>query len=115
MSGRIRVSAKADRTFEGITFASKAEMNRYAELRMAEKAGLIGGLDTQVPIMLQESFTHKIHGTQQAIKYICDFAYKQDGKWIYEDFKGFKTEIYKIKKKLLLNRYPDIDFREVKA
>jgi hypothetical protein len=37
VSGRIRVAPAADRTLDGITFASKAEMNRYAELKMLEQ------------------------------------------------------------------------------
>lgn len=39
MSGRIAVSAKKSRTLDGIVFDSAAEMRRYAELRMLEKAG----------------------------------------------------------------------------
>lgn len=37
--------------------------------------------------------------------YVADFTYREDGEFIVEDYKGFKTEEYKIKKKLLLERY----------
>lgn len=31
----------------------------------------------------------------------------------YVDTKGMRTQVYLIKKKMLLYKYPDIDFREV--
>ena len=39
----------------------------------------------------------------------------KDGKTIYEDVKGVQTEVYKLKKKLLLWQYPDICFFENKV
>ena len=33
---------------------------------------------------------------------MADFIYIQDGKLVVEDVKGYKTEVYKIKKKLML-------------
>jgi len=45
---------------------------------------------------------------------VADFQYFDvpTSKIIVEDVKGMKTEVYKIKKKLLLWRYPDINFIE---
>jgi hypothetical protein len=37
--------------------------------------------------------------------YYADFVYYKDGELIVEDVKGVKTEAYKIKKKLMLERY----------
>ena len=37
--------------------------------------------------------------------YVCDFAYCEGGKQVIEDAKGMKTEVYKIKKKLMLYKY----------
>ena len=45
--------------------------------------------------------------------YYADFDYYKDGKHIVEDVKGVKTEAYKIKKKLMLERY-GIRITEVK-
>ena len=39
----------------------------------------------------------------------------KDGKTIYEDVKGVQTEVYKLKKKLLFYKYPDICFFENKV
>jgi hypothetical protein len=112
MSGRIRVAPKEERTLDGITFASKAEMNRFAELKMLERAGLIEGLERQPRyILLTEPHKNK------SIVYVADFRYRslETKGIVVEDVKGMRTEVYKLKLKLFRDRYPDIDFREVKA
>ena len=94
---------------DGITFASKAEAKRCAELRLLERAGEISGLTTQPRFLLQESF--KYGGkTERAIEYVADFQYVsgRDGHTrfeVVEDKKGFKTEAYKLKRKLFLFKY----------
>ena len=73
--------------------------------------GGISELKEQVRFVLQDSF--KINGkTERAIVYIADFTYILNGALMVEDVKGFKTEVYKIKRKLLLFKYPDIIFLE---
>lgn len=117
MGSRIRVAAKSRRTMDGITFASMAEMNRYAELAMLEKAGKITELGLQPTFALQDQYTHPVYGLQRPILYRADFGYDEPGnpKHVIEDVKGHYTEIYKLKKKLFLYLFPDIDFREIKA
>ena len=46
--GRYPVAKKEARTYSGIVFDSKGEMERYHHLTMAERAGLIHGLRRQV-------------------------------------------------------------------
>jgi hypothetical protein len=115
MSARIRVSAKSERTFDGILFASKAEMKRYAELLMLERAGVIHDLERQPRFVLIEPFVHPLLGKCHGLTYVADFRYREGAKQIIEDVKGHITEVYKIKRMLLLLRYPDINFREEKA
>lgn len=92
---------KAKRTeVDGIKFASKKEANRYLQLKLMEKAGEISNLRLQVPYILIDKSDFG-----RAIKYICDFAYSQNGIEITEDVKGYKTDVYKIKKRLLAERY----------
>jgi hypothetical protein len=116
MSGRIRVSAKSERTLDGIVFASKAEMKRYAELRMLERGRVISELVLQPRFVLQEGY---LDGPVKvrALEYVADFAYREpkNSRRVVEDVKGHITEVYKIKRKLFRAKYPDIDFREVKA
>lgn len=110
---RIRVSPKEARTVDGIVFDSKREAARYLELRAMERAGLISELELQPEFELQEAFT-RAGKRERAITYRADFRYRDDesGHWIVEDVKGMRTEVYRIKRKLLLHQYPEINFRE---
>lgn len=116
-ASRIRVSNKDLRTLDGVVFDSKAEMNRFAELKMMERAGIIKDLKCQVKFILQEKFKHEKYGNIRAIEYIADFSYIQimNGKTVIEDCKGMLTDKYLIKRKLFLFKYPDIDYREIHA
>lgn len=103
----------------GITFDSKKEAMRYAELKAMQDRGEISNLEIQQRFSLLDDFETKVYPTGkmkriQGIKYVADFCYVlKDGETkVAEDSKGFRTEVYKIKKKLFLNRYPDILFIE---
>lgn len=93
-------------TIDGHKFPSKREADRYSQLSLLEKAGIIHDLKLQEPFILQERFQHPITGeTIRAIKYIADFTYTDDrGNFHIEDTKGFHTEVYELKKKLMLYR-----------
>lgn len=83
---------------DGILFDSKREACRYSELKLLTKAGEISDIERQVEYQL----IPKQPG-ERAVKYIADFRYKnKDGQTIVEDVKGYKTEVYKIKRKLML-------------
>ena len=87
---------------DGITFASRKEASRWQELKMLEKAGEITGLARQLKIELIPKT--KLY---RACYYVADFVYfdKKEKKTIYEDVKGAKTEVYKLKKKILYWRH----------
>lgn len=100
-----------------IVFDSKKEARRYEELRLLEKANIISQLKLQPRYILQESFKYK-GKTERAITYIADFEYidLERNKKVIEDVKGMKTEVYKIKRKLLLKQISNdeyIEFKEV--
>lgn len=101
---------------DGIEFDSKKEAQRYGELKLLERCGAISGLELQVEYKLIPS--QKINGkvVERAVKYIADFRYKENGETVVEDVKGCKKgnayEIFKIKRKLMLERY-GIRVREV--
>ena len=89
--------------FDGIEFDSKKEMNRYAELKILERAKEIKNLQTQVKFTLIPA--QRINGkvVERECSYIADFVYHEnDGTVVVEDTKGFKTKDYIIKKKLML-------------
>lgn len=82
---------------DGILFDSEKEAKRYSELKMLLKAGQIGLLELQVPFELNPGGTH-------SLKYIADFTYydSRTGEKIVEDTKGYLTQIYRKKRRLML-------------
>lgn len=101
-------------TVDGITFDSKKESNRYLELKLLERSGKIKDLDLQHRFTLQEPFK-KNGKTIRAITYVADFLYFDIDrcKSIVEDVKGFKTDIYQLKKKMFEYKYPDLTITEI--
>lgn len=104
-------------TVNGKIFDSKKEAKRYCELIKLEQAGLIKDLETQKKFLLLDSFK-KNGKTYKQISYYADFVYFDVylKKTIVEDVKAskyFKTEVYKLKKKLFEYKYPDLTITEV--
>jgi len=98
---------------DGFKFASKKEAKRYLELKTLEKAGKIKNLKLQPVFLLQEGFYYQGKAIRQ-ITYRADFEYvNEKGERVVEDVKGFRTDVYKIKKKLFLKKYLDVVFKEV--
>lgn len=85
---------------DGQVFDSRREYRRYCELKLLERAGKISALCRQVKYVL----IPKQEG-ERACTYVADFVYLQDGEQIVEDCKGYQTEAYKIKRKLMLFQY----------
>lgn len=91
---------------ETITFDSEKERDYYLILKDRERRGEIKDLRRQVEIEIQRAFVDKANNKHRAIKYLADFTYYdlKDYSIHYIDVKGFKTEVYKLKKKLLAYR-----------
>ena len=83
---------------DGRRFDSQKEAKRYVELKLLEKAGEISSLRMQVPFKLDV-------GSANIGKYYADFVYTLDGKEVVEDVKGFRTAMYKWKKKHVEAQY----------
>lgn len=111
---KYNVSEPEERTVDGVLFASKAEAARYVLLALRHRVGEIDALELQPEFLLQEPFTDAAGRKHRAIKYRADFAYTEGGKRVVEDVKGFETQAYRLKKKMLLSRYPDISFLETR-
>lgn len=97
-------------------YDSKREAKRAAELKLLEKAGVISHLQEQVVYELIPSQYRIVNGKkkciERAIKYIADFQYVENGNTVVEDVKGFRTDVYRIKKKLMLY-FHNIRIKEV--
>ncbi|ORC37289.1 hypothetical protein B4O97_03610 [Marispirochaeta aestuarii] len=93
-------------TIDGITFDSKKEAARYAELKMLERAGEIQGLKLQPRYEISK--TVKWNGkTLRARFYVADFEYWQNGVRTVEDVKGMRTKEYTLKRHRFLELYGD--------
>jgi hypothetical protein len=106
------VAPAAARTIDGIRFDSKAEMARWFELQLLQRAGEISRLERQPEYVLVAPFVaggHKYRG----IRYRGDFRYQEGGHVVVEDVKGVRTAEYRIKRQLFALRFPEILFREV--
>lgn len=106
---RHKYNAKAV-VVEGVRYASTREYERYQELLMKEKAGLIRGLKRQVTYRF-------IYNGILIGKYVADAAYLEptDGQrgWhlVVEDSKGVRTPLYRRSKKMML-AFHEIKIRE---
>lgn len=89
-------------------YASQGEAARAHELRLLAAAGEISDLREQVPVVVSPDGCQRI--TLRA-----DFVYLEDGREVIEDFKGFETEAFKLKWKLLRWRRPDAILRISRA
>lgn len=81
---------------DGIRLASRKEATRYRELRLLEQAGAIQDLRLQVPFVLLPKSQYG-----RAVKYIADFVYTENGRQVVEDAKGYRTDVYKLKRRLM--------------
>ncbi len=79
---------------DNITFASKAEADRYSQLKLLERAGEITAL------VLQPRFICVVGGVK-VCTYIADFSYYDKGRGVVEDVKGYCTDVFRLKRRLV--------------
>ena len=96
----------------GVEYDSKKESKRAIELEYLEKAGKIKDLQKQVRFILQDGYVNNEGKKIRPISYVADFVYIQNGQKIVEDTKGFRTEVYLLKKKIFMFKYPEYKFIE---
>ena len=94
-----------------IEFDSRKEAARFDELMLRLKAGQIRDLRLQVQFTLKESYVTPEGERIRAIRYIADFSYlaNMGDRWVYvvEDVKSkaTKTAVYRMKKKLMHEKF----------
>lgn len=93
---------------DGIRFASTAEANRYQVLKIRVATGEIRDLELQPRYLLE------VYGVK-VTTYVGDFRYRDNaGELVVEDVKGVITDVYKLKRILMLACH-GITILEVKA
>ncbi len=90
---RVKRLPREDRTSEGVVFDSKAEMLRWQELQMLERAGVIVNLQRQLimPLVIggqQVRIRSERYKHGRACIYTVDFSYRENGQRVYEESKG---------------------------
>lgn len=81
---------------DGMRFDSKAEARYYDELKVRQAAGEVLFFLRQVPVDLGSGVTWR-----------CDFlVFLTDGTTEFVEVKGFETEAWRIKRKLVEGKYP---------
>lgn len=85
-------------------FDSKYEYQKWCELKILEKAGEISDLQRQVKFEIIPSIKTSCE-TLRSISYYADFVFIQDGDMWVVDSKGFNTDVFQIKKRLLIQKF----------
>lgn len=88
---------------DGIHFDSKKEGARYETLKLLRAAGEVLFFTLQMPFRLPGG-----------VKYVCDFmVFWADETVTFEDVKGFRTESYKAKKRMVEDLYRPVKITEL--
>jgi len=92
---------------DGVLFDSKKEADYYGDLKLQLKAGVIKGFCRQPEFILTAGF-----GKRKPVTYKADFiVFSLDGTADVIDVKGVETEVFKIKKKLFADRFPELELK----
>ncbi len=103
MSLRHKYNAKPTTT-HGIRFASKREARYYDDLLLRQREGEVLVFLRQVPFHLPGN-----------VRYVCDFLeFHTDGTVHFVDTKGFITQSFKAKRRMVEDLYAPIEIEVVK-
>ena len=84
------------------THASRGEAKRSNELKLLERSGMISDLKEQVKFTLIPSQVRSDGAKERPVTYTADFTYLRGSTLVVEDFKGFRTQQYVLRRKLML-------------
>lgn len=107
-ANKFGVSTKDDRTYNGIAYDSRREMQHAMELDLLLKTGVVTKIERQmwVPLVVDGHAICSI---------VVDFRVTyQDGRVLYEEVKGFDTAIWKLKRKLFTALYPELEYKVIR-
>lgn len=101
-------------TVDGRKFDSKREAERYLFLKRQEQEGVIKELCCQDRFEITDAYTDSTGKKHRARYYIADFTYIKGEEFVVEDVKSKATitDVYKIKKDLMQNKY-GIEIKEI--
>lgn len=91
-------------TDEG-TFDSKREYAHWCELKLKERAKVITDLKRQQVFLI-------VYEGKTICKYVADFTWVEGGVQVVADSKGYRNEVYRLKKKLV-EAFHKVQIREM--
>lgn len=99
---------------DDIRFDSQKEAKYYLYLKGRLMKKEIKYLELQPSFLLQDKFKYE-GKTERSIKYVADFQFIDcaTGETVVVDVKGLRTDVYKLKRKWFLFKYPQYKFMEV--
>jgi hypothetical protein len=105
-------------TIDGHNFHSKREADHYLYLKGLLQDGEIAELKLQPKFILQQKFNYK-GKTIQKMTYAADFSYIEieSGNLVIVDVKGYETQLFKAKWKLMQYRFrndENVELRKVR-
>lgn len=99
----------------GRKWDSTMELEYYEYLLKLRDQGIVNNIECQVEYLLQDKFKYK-EQTIRPIKYKADFRVTYtDGHIEVIDVKGQVLNDFKLKRKMLIYKYNDIDFRCIRS
>ena len=94
-------------TVDGITFDSQLEADKYSELKLSLRMGVIAGYCRQPEFILLEGL-----GPTKPETYRADFVvFNLHGTAEIIDTKGTQTEVFRIKHKQFKNKFPRLELK----
>ena len=98
---------------DDIQFDSLMEADRYRDLNLLQRAGIISELETHPEFVLIEPFK-KFGKRKRGHKYKADFMYRDEsGQLIVEDVKGYIARDFPLRRTLFDSKFPDIVLKVV--
>ena len=94
---------------DGFCFDSDKEAQYYGALKLLLKAGEIKGFCVQPEFLLTEGTGPDERGTS----YKADFIVWHKDRAEVVDTKGYETEIFKLKLKMMREKYPEIEVKMI--
>jgi len=101
VKGKSKYGAKWTKCSHNHLHQSKKEAVRCSLLHVLQKGGVISQLKQQPRFVLQKGYDYEGKKIRR-LCYFADFSYLEDGVKVIEDCKGYRTNVYRIKRKLVL-------------
>ena len=120
--GRYKVAPKSERTWNGIVFHSKEEMQHHIDFDALLRAGKILKLERQVPFPLfaakqlrwKDGYDLNCYNAVPVSKYIADHVVTElDGSVTIYETKGHRSASYKLAKKWFGVCYSHLEIIEI--